>query len=103
MKHGVPRTTLQRARNSSATPEAVLQLSAGRGRKKRLSGIEESLIAQTIVELQNRNSPLTRDLVLDVVQTYIATLPELRKKQISFPNNRPGSQGFEIFYCVTQC
>eukprot|EP00171_Calliarthron_tuberculosum_P004067 IDg4067t1 len=89
-KFGVPRTTLQRARRRPATTAAVLAQSEGRGRKRRLHLAEEELIAGTIIEFQNRGTPLTRDLVLDVTQTFVRSLPAERRQKLHFRDDRPG-------------
>eukprot|EP00171_Calliarthron_tuberculosum_P022720 IDg22720t1 len=48
--YGVSRPTLQRAAKRPATAKAILDASAGRGRRQRLQPREEQLIADTIVE-----------------------------------------------------
>lgn len=89
-KYRVPRTTLQRARVRPASAAAVLAQSAGRGRKRRLHAAEEELIAGTILEFQSQGTPLTRDLVLDLTQTFVGTLPAHRRRTLQFRDNRPG-------------
>lgn len=99
LKHSVPRTTLQRASQKPAAAAAILSQSAGRGRKIPLTHVDECIIAETIVEFQNIGTPITRDLVLDIAQNYIRSLPISRRRAMNFRDERPGYTWLRGFLC----
>lgn len=73
-KHNVPRTTLQPHAVGPATPSGVLERSIRRAICQRLTENEETIIAETVAEYQNRGTPLVRSLALDIVSTFVWTL-----------------------------
>ena len=90
-KHNVPRTTLQRYANVEATGAAILRVGDGRGRRQRLSVDEETMISAAILEFQRNGTPLDRDALKGLVQTFVSTLPAARQKSIGFRDNIPGA------------
>ena len=89
-KHQVPYSTLQRAVKRPATPQAILKASHGRGRKNRFSEDEEKLVHDAIIEFQANGTPLSKELVCDVIQSFVKSLPKERSSSIGFVNDRPG-------------
>lgn len=96
-KYNVARTTLRRACNTEGNGSAILQMSAGRGRKTRLRTEEENLIANAILDFQNNGTPLARDAVRDLAQTFVNTLPPARRLAINFHDDRPGRDWLSSF------
>ena len=96
-KFDVGNGTLRRACRLEPTPEALLRASSGRGRKPRFTQEEETLISQAALEFHNNGTPISRECLKDLAQTFIKTLPAERRKSFGFKNDRPGNDWLNRF------
>lgn len=78
----------------SATPQAILEASHGRGRKKRLTGDEEVLIRDSIIPFKQTEHYWTETLSSVLDKEYVKTLPRECRKRIGFVSDRPGLKWF---------
>ena len=94
--HDVPFATLRRALKRSATEQALIEASAGCGRKRRLIH-EKDLIGKTTMKFHANGIPLDRECLSDLAETYIKMLPISRRRKAAFSNERPGKRWLEEF------
>eukprot|EP00171_Calliarthron_tuberculosum_P010764 IDg10764t1 len=92
-KYNISRTTLQRACNNEGSGAALLKMSTGRDRKTKLSADEEKLVADSVLESQRIDTPLTRETIRDFAQTFIMTLLLARRQVIGFKDDDPVGSG----------
>lgn len=96
-KYEVLYISLQRVSKKQANESTILQQSDGKGRKARLTNEEEKIIADALLEFQNRGTPLDRQCLLYLAHTLIETLPEHRRKLLGFRDDRPGKAWINSF------
>lgn len=96
-KYDVAASTLCRSLKGGASEKAILAQSDRRGRSQRLTDEEEKLIADSIKHFESNGTPLDRQAVMDMVQTFVSSFNSNRQREIGFKTNRPGVRWMELF------
>jgi hypothetical protein len=84
--YGVPFSAVHRALKRSAVP---FYNPKKRGRSQRLTPDEEKIICEAAIAFATDGTPLTKECLLDLAQTFISELSPQRQNEIAFVNNRP--------------